>query len=114
MSQVTPRITVPNHPAPTRTAWIGALLGLAAVGAVALAIALSGATPQSSSPVSVQAQPGLRADGGPEESGIATAVGSRPASAPSESAVAAAIGTSPAPVGMAPDESRIAAAIATR
>ena len=134
MSQVTtqPRIPVPAQPGPTRAAWIGALLALTAAVVVALVIALGG---DSDSPaVDTQVLPALRADGGPEESGVAAAITSRPASAPSESAAAAAIGAGaqqsaarPSETGVAaavgagshepaarPDESRIAAAVSAR
>jgi len=115
MSQVTqPRIPAAAHPAPTRAAWIGALLAVAAVAATALVIALGGGSSQDPAVVNVQGQPSQRADGGPEETGVAGAVGSHPVSAPSESAIAAAIGTSASPNGSAPDESAVAAAISAR
>jgi len=62
-----------------------------------------------------QATPAQRADGGPDESNVATAVGSQPTTVgPDESNTAAAIGSShePPPVPERPDESRVAAAIA--
>jgi hypothetical protein len=115
MSQVAqPRIPAVSHPVALRAA--AALLALAAVAAVVLVIALTGET-QNPPAVSVQSsQPTLRVDGGPEESGVAAAVGAQRVSGPSESTVAAAIGTR-APHGVAtsaPDESRVAAAIGAR
>lgn len=134
MSQVTtqPRVPIPAQPDPTRAAWIGALLALTAAVAAALVIAVGG---DSDSPaVDAPVLPALRADGGPDESRVAAALGSRPASAPSESAVAAAIGAGaqqsvarPSESGVAaavgagsqepvarPDESRVAAAVSAR
>ncbi len=51
----------------------------------------NGKSSQDALPASVKAQPGVRADGGPEETDVAVAIGSRSASRPDESAVAAAI-----------------------
>jgi hypothetical protein len=64
-----------------------------------------------------QATPAQRADGGPEESNLAAAVGSRPTAAgPNESKIAAAIGSGPepSPVPVRPDENGVAAAISGR
>lgn len=92
MSHVThTQLHAPGHAAPSRALWIAALLALVAVTAVTLVVALGGSSSQDAAPVSVQAQPSLRTDGGPEESGVARAVGSRPAPGQDESRVAAAI-----------------------
>jgi hypothetical protein len=56
----------------------------------------------------------LLAECGPEERGVATAVGSRPAPGPDESAIAAPIGGASPQAASVPDESRIAASIAAR
>ena len=61
-----------------------------------------------------QATPAQRADGGPDESSVAAAVGSQPTTVgPEESGIAAAIGSGrePSPVPIRPDESSVAAAI---
>jgi hypothetical protein len=60
---------------------------------------------------------GTRYDGGPEESGVAAAIGSQPTvAAPDESKIAAAIGTGgeAATTAARPDESAVAAAISGR
>ena len=59
------------------------------------------------------AQTAARPDGGPEESGVAAAIGSRPAvSGPDESRIADAIGTAEAPTTTGgPDESAVAGAV---
>jgi hypothetical protein len=114
MSQVMqPSVPSTSHAVSTRAACVVALLALVAAVAVALVIALSDGA-QDTPAVNVGAQPTLRADGGPEETGIATAVGTRPSPAPSESAIAASIGTSTPQRLSGPDESRVAAAIARR
>ena len=114
MSQVTQhRIPVPVHSAPTRVAWIGALLALTAAVVVALVIALGGDSAKDVPAANVAAQPALRADGGPEESGVAAAIAPQRASAPDESRVAAAVAAGSQP-SAGPDESRVAAAIAGR
>ncbi|HEV2786722.1 MAG TPA: hypothetical protein VGV67_10065 [Solirubrobacteraceae bacterium] len=116
MSQVSTqhRIPAPAQPGPTRAAWISALLALAAAVVVTLVIALGGDSSTDSPAADVQSVPALRADGGPEESGVAAAIGSRGVSAPSETAVAAAIGAGSQQSAGRPDESRVAAAISTR
>lgn len=117
MSQLTQRRTaVQTQPRPARAAWIGALVAAVAAAAVALVIAFGGGSSQDATPVSAGAQPSLRTDGGPEETGVAAAVGLRPvpASGPSESRVAAAIGARSPQASKGPDEARVAAAIAGR
>jgi hypothetical protein len=80
-----------------------------------LIIGLSTRPSDQTTPVSVQAQPSLRWDGGPEETSVATASGSLPAAAgPDESRIAASIAVSGTPSAGALDESRIAASIAGR
>ena len=92
MSQVTqPHISAPQIATTQRAILIAALLALAAAVAVALVLAFSGGSSDTSAPAAVGAQPSLRSDGGPEESGLAGSVGSRSAAGPDESGVAAAI-----------------------
>ena len=110
MSQVTqPRISLPIGMRSGRTVLLGALLALAASAAVVLILTLGN---ESSDTTAVSAQaPALRSDGGPEETGVAAAVKSRPAPGPDESRIAASIGTSSPQVSSGPDESRIAASV---
>ena len=94
MSQVTqPGISLPTHLPRRGTVWLAALLALVAAAAVTLVLvfALGGDSSQDSSSLGAQAQPSLRAGGGPEESGVAAALGSRPAGGPDESSTAASI-----------------------
>ena len=118
MSQLTtqPRIPVPAQQGPTRAAWIGALLALAAAVVIALVIAL-GSESNDAPAVDAQVVPALRADGGPEETAAAVAVGTavqQSAARPSESAVAAAVGAGSHEPAARPDESRVAAAVSGR
>jgi hypothetical protein len=111
MSQVTQPSTAPHaHVGPRRAVWIGAMLALAALGAVVLV----GESSHHAGAAAVQPQAVLRTDGGPEESGVAAAVGARPAAGPDESRIASAISGGSRPAASGPDESRIAAAIAAR
>jgi hypothetical protein len=95
---------------------LAALLALLAAAAVALVLTLSD---NSSSTVADQPQSALRADGGPEETAVAAAVGSSPSVAPpDESKIAATLGraepaTRSTPSSR-PDESAVAAAISGR
>lgn len=115
MSQVThPRISVPALVRPRRMVWLGALLALAVGAAVVLILALGNQSSDHATPVNVGAQASLRSDGGPEETAVATAVGSRPEVAPDESRVAASIGAGSPQVSSTPDESAIAASIKGR
>lgn len=114
MSHVTQqRAHIPTHTRQSRVTLAAALLALAAVAAVALAIALSGGS-SPDAPAAVQAQPGLRADGGPDETSVAATLGRHGTSGPSESVVAAAIGHGSASLARRADESRVAAAISRR
>jgi len=117
MSHVThPRITSHVHLS-RRSAWVAALLALAATAAVVLALAIGGDSAGDTTSAATPAQPSLRAGGGPEESGVAASVGAREAAGPSESATAAAIGrgsSSHGATGVLPDESRTAASISGR
>ena len=114
MSQVThPRISHPVRLRPSHTVWLGALLALAAGAAVALVLALGGEASDNATPVSSQAQPSLRSDGGPEESSVAAAVAPRPAAGPNEAGTAASLATPPPATAGGPDESRTAAAVGT-
>ena len=92
MSQVThPRISLPTQLPRRSAALLAGLLALVAAAAVALVLALSGGFSADASPGGAQAQPTLRADGGPEESGVAATLGSRPSGGPDESSTAASI-----------------------
>jgi hypothetical protein len=92
MSQVTqPTISLPTHARPRRVVWLGALLALAAGAAVVLVLALGSESPDNAAPVAAQAQPSLRSDSGPEETSVATAVGSQPVLGPDESRTATAV-----------------------
>jgi hypothetical protein len=109
------RSSSPRRAAPRRAVWIGAVLALAALGAVVLVLALGGGeSSHHAVAAGVQSQAALRTDGGPEESGVAAAVGARPAAGPDESRIASAISRGSRPASSGPDESRIAAAIAAR
>jgi hypothetical protein len=120
MSQVT-QATMPlttQVRSPRRTLWLGALLALAAIAAVVLVLVLQGESPKTNAAgtADLKAQPGVRADGGPDESQVAASVGSRPttpdvSTRPDESRIAAAVGGSSSPSYSRPDESRIAAAV---
>ena len=125
MSQVS-QATIPittQVQRPRRVLWLGALVALAAIATVVLVLALQGDSPNAAGTADVKAQPSARADGGPEESAIATSIG-RPtpevSTRPDESRIAAAVGgsSSPSPSSSPsysrPDESRIAAAISGR
>jgi hypothetical protein len=72
---------------------LSALLALIATTAVVLVLAIDGG---SADPVVLKSQPALRTDGGPSESAVAAAVGSRAGSddsgRPDESRIAATIG----------------------
>jgi hypothetical protein len=111
MSQVThPRISLPTHVRTGRTVLLGALLALAASTAVVLILALGNESPDTAAPVSAQAEPSLRSDGGPEETSVAAAVGQR-AIGPDEAGIAASIGGTSPKAATGPDESRTAAAV---
>ena len=104
MSQLThPTIARPKHGRARRAVLLGALLSATAVAVVVLILALAaGTSSQDAVPASMQAQPGVRADGGPDEGTVAAAIGSRNVSRPGATA------------GARPDESAVAAAIARR
>lgn len=93
MSQLShPTIALPQHRHPRRALWLGAILAIAALGAVVLMLALGGGSSSPEAvPAGAQAQLGARADGGPDETGVAAAIGARPVARPDEGAVAAAI-----------------------
>jgi hypothetical protein len=115
VSQATIPLATQVRP-PRRTLWLGALLALAAIAAVVLVLALQGESPKTDAAgtADLKAQPSVRADGGPEESQVAAAIGgsSSPSSSrPDESRIAAAVGGSSSPSNSRPDESRIAAAV---
>ena len=88
MSQAAPsQIATPHHFRSVHAAAAGAL----ALAAVALTLTLGATSRDDAENVSGPAQSSLRTDGGPEESGLAATVGSRPSPAPDESRVAASI-----------------------
>lgn len=93
---------------------LAALLALVATAAVLLALAI-GQDSSSTSPLD-RHQAAIRADGGPEESGVAaTVAGQSAVAAPDESKIAAAIGSDGGSTSTAPrhDESDVAAAISS-
>ena len=94
---------------------LAAVLALVATGAVVLALTLG----QNSSTTSTAGrhQAAVRADSGPEETGVAAAIAVQPIVArPDESKIAAAIGSGreSVPVAPRPDESAVAAGISGR
>ena len=90
MSQAThPQISQFRHIRSRRAAALGA--SSLALCAVVLTFAFGDARQRASVSSGLPAQPSLRSDGGPEEAGIAAAVGARPVAAPDESRIAAAI-----------------------
>ena len=110
--------------APTgRAFWIAAIAALAlAVGAaIALPLLIDNSDSGTTSSSAVVAEPGVRADGGPDESAVAAGLNasSAPVSArPDEAAVAAAVAGAAEPVVSAldtarPDEGAVAAAVAS-
>jgi hypothetical protein len=116
MSQPSPhRLALNDHLGAHRLIALTALLALAATAAVVIALAL--AANSSTSVTERGPVPALRGDNGPEESGVAAAIGPRPTeSLVSESRIAAAIGSSEdsGPAAAGPDESAVAAAISGR
>src|SRR4051794_32227898 len=112
MSQVTqPKVSLPPLVRPRRIVWLGALLALAVGAALMLIVALGHDTADNTVPAGAQAQPSLRSDGGPEETAVAAAVGSRPAVGPNEAQVAASIAGAAPEASSGPDESPTAAAV---
>ena len=108
-----PRISSHFHVS-RRTMWLGALLALVATGAVVLILAIGNDSTDDATSVSAPSQPSLRSDGGPEETGVAASVGSRPSTGPSESSIAAAVSAASVPVTSTESgssESRIASAV---
>jgi hypothetical protein len=114
----------PQHPAVvlrSHYVHLRSLLAIAMIAVVGLTVAVvilatnngDRTSKSSATPVTASAQlaPGVRFDGGPEESSVAAAIGSRPAVGPRESRIAASIGASSHPISHGPDESRTAAAI---
>ena len=129
MSQLTQPISVRHQ---LRAHWVlalSALVALAATLAVVLVLAIEGGSSETTT-AAQQSQPAARSDGGPDESAVATSVGSRISPAPSESTIAAAVAGSvpsgywesadprssyqPAPVEGTggPDESNVASSVA--
>jgi hypothetical protein len=115
MSQPThPRVPLYGQLRDHRLIALAGLLALAATAAVMLALAIGSSSSSSST---VQApRTAVRADGGPEESGVAAAISPRPTLAADESRIAAAIGSGRVvvPTAPAPDESAVAAAVSGR
>jgi hypothetical protein len=83
---------------------------LIAAVAVTLVLVVDNGTRASSSGVA-SPQAAVRSDGGPDESTVASSVGSRPSAVPDESAIAASIGSASTPNAGGPDESTVAASI---
>jgi hypothetical protein len=91
---------------------LAGLMALVVTTAVVLVLAI-GDSPSITSTAD-RSQPAVRADGGPEETGVAAAIASQPAvAAPDESKIAAAIGSGreAASASTRPDESAVATAI---
>ena len=111
MSQFShPTQTIRSQVQAHKAAWLAALLTLVATGAVVLIVAISDSPTASDAPLSPQ--PALRTDGGPDESGVAASVGSRPSTGSSESSVAAAVGGGGVERATGgPDESSVAASL---
>jgi hypothetical protein len=89
MSQTQTQIAAPRQGRAVRGA--AGAASLLALGAVVLTFTLGATKSNDADTVALPAQPALRSDGGPEESGIAAVVAPRPASGPDESEIAAAI-----------------------
>jgi hypothetical protein len=90
---------------------------LAVIAAIAVLFALAISGSPSINPTSGWTHSTERADGGPEETGVAAGIAAEPIPVrPDESTTAAAIGSARdgAPIAHAPDESAVAAAIAGR
>jgi hypothetical protein len=108
MSQVTqPTLSARSQ---LRAHWIAALsalLALLATAAVVLVLAIDGGSSGPGGSVAERQQPALRLDGGPDESAVAAAIGSRLATSvrPDESTIAASVGSRPS---TGPDESAVA------
>jgi hypothetical protein len=113
MSHVThPKLQLAGQLRAHRLIALVALFALVATAAVVLMLAIGDSSPTSSTANPPQAAE--RVDGGPEESGVAAAIGSQPTvAAPDESKIAAALGSGgeSAPVATRPEESAVAAAI---
>ena len=113
MSHVThPKLQLGGQLRAHRLIALVALVALVATAAVVLMLAIGDSSPTSST--ANPPQVAQRADGGPEESGVAAAIGLQPTvAAPDESKIAAALGSGrePASVATGPDESAVATAI---
>jgi hypothetical protein len=108
-----PTVPVSERIRAHRLLLLAALLALVATAAVVFALALG----QDSSTTSTVdgRQAAVRADGGPEETGVAAAIAGQPSVVrPDESETAAAIASGRESVPIRPDESAVAAAIAGR
>ena len=88
------------------------LLAVAAV--LVLILALDNGSTSSQENAGVPPQPCLRSDGGPEETGVAAAVGTLPSTGPNESAIASSITGGSTQPSSIPDESTISASVAGR
>ena len=91
---------------------LGAIAALLAAVSLALATGLAD-DPPATGGAAVQ-QSVVRADGGPDESAVAAAIGQRSSAGPDETRVAASIAHDSAQSAARPDEARIAAAISGR
>jgi hypothetical protein len=114
VSQATqPTVSLPNRVGTQRIAALSALLGLLAVFAVALVLAIDAASPGTTASFAGR-QPALSSDVPDVEHRVPMAVGARQTAGPDESHVAASIGTSTAPPTGGPDESAIGNSVSMR
>lgn len=117
MSQVTqPGISITSPARSHRGAVLAGLVALAATAAVVLALALVGNSDGTAGSVrsASSSQPSVRSDGGPEESGVAASVGSRPSAVPDESSIASSIAAGSTHRTGGPDESVVASSVSGR
>ena len=108
--------TIPTRTPSRRAVVLAGLLALAAARPSVLVLVLGNDSSGSrqDAVAAAQSQPILRSDGGPEESGVAASVGSRPAAGPDESRIATSIAAGSSQPAGGPDESHVAASISGR
>lgn len=112
MSQVTPYPeSLPIRGRSARAILLAGLLALVVAGVLVLVLALNDGSTSSQENAAASPQPSLRTDGGPEESGVAAAVGSLPGSGPNESAIASSIARGSTQPSSIPDESTISSSV---
>lgn len=115
MSQVTPfPESFPIRGRSGRAVLLAGLLALAVAAVLVLILALDNGSTSSQENAGAPPQPSLRSDGGPEESGVAAAVGTLPSTGPNESAIASSIAGGSTQPSSIPDESTISASVAGR